>query len=268
MITSLHIQTALRNGQTYLLKAYATSPLKVADITENKRGGQLELMIMSSSPGILDGDEYDLRIDVAAGCNLKLQTQSYQRLFNMQQGASQRINVHLEPGSSITYMPYPTVPHAGAIFKASNKIYLSDDCSLTWGEVITCGRKLSGEHFKFSKLHFTTDVFISNKLVLKENLVIEPGKTNVSALGQWEGYTHQASLLFIDSNASINELIGSVSDLMTMEENIIYGVSATPVNGLVVRILGYKAEQLFDCLKRISSLLSSYSLKPSPVYAS
>lgn len=268
MITRLHIQTALRQGRTYLSKSYATSPLKVADITENKHGGQLELMIMSSSPGILEGDEYDVRINVGAGCNLRLQTQSYQRLFTMQHGASQKMDVYLEKGSSFSYIPYPTVPHAGAIYKAWNKIYLSDDCSLTWGEVITCGRKLSGENFQFSKLHVATDVFINNKLLVKENLIVEPSKTKVSALGYWEGYTHQASLLFVDSNASINELIENARDLLALENNIVYGVSITPVNGFNVRILGYKAEQLFDCLKRISHLLSSLSIKSSQVYAS
>ena len=53
MNAQLHIQTALRNGITYLKNCYATPPFKLANITEDKQSHELQLMLMSSSPGIL-----------------------------------------------------------------------------------------------------------------------------------------------------------------------------------------------------------------------
>lgn len=268
MIATLHIQTVLRNGRTSLAKAYTTSPLKVADITEDKNGGQLDLMLMSSSPGILDGDDYRMKIEVAPGCRMSLQTQSYQRLFTMAKGACQTMEVHIGKGASFCCIPHPTVPHTGSVYKALNKIYLSADSNLIWGEIITCGRKLSGEQFRFSKLHILTDVFLNDKLIIKENLLVEPGKNNIAAVGHWEGYTHHASLLFISNTESLSRLMEEVNGLLTNTKNIMYGISLAPVNGLVIRILGTKGEQLFDCLKTISLLLLQPLNNPIPVYAS
>ncbi|MCW3108704.1 MAG: urease accessory protein UreD [Segetibacter sp.] len=253
----LHIQTALRNNKTFLKKAYHTTPFKIANITENKNDHGLKLMLMSSSPGILDGDEYQLKIELEEGCSLELQTQSYQRLFNMKKGASQNVEVHMGAGSSFCYLPHPSVPHKAADFVATNKIYLSGGCKLIWGEVLTCGRKLSGEAFQFTGYQNRTEIFLNERLVVKENLLIKPHIVNVNAIGQFEGYSHQASFIYIDEAADINELIPEIIEMLSVHENICFGVSALPVNGIVVRLLGYKGEQLYNCLQLIARLLTA-----------
>ncbi len=127
MIAEMQIQTALRGNITFLQKDYCTMPFKLANITEDKNDKTLRLMLMSSSPGILDGDEYKMKIKVEKDCSLHLQTQSYQRLFNMKDGASQNIEVHLESGSSFSFLPHPSVPHQSSVFVSKNTIFLSDN---------------------------------------------------------------------------------------------------------------------------------------------
>ena len=139
--TCLHLQAAVENGITYLKKSYCTTPLKVININEDKQVHTLQLMLMSSSPGILDGDEYDLNIDLEVNSSLQLHTQSYQRLFTMQQNARQKMEIRLAENAAFYFTPHPVVPHENANFTARNKIYLSDNCSLIFGEIITCGRK-------------------------------------------------------------------------------------------------------------------------------
>ncbi|MEO6328954.1 MAG: urease accessory protein UreD [Ginsengibacter sp.] len=252
MTAELDIQAALRNNITFLEKAYCTTPFKIANITENKKDNTLRLMLMSSSPGILDGDVYNIKIHVAKHCSLHLQTQSYQRLFNMKVGASQNMEVHLEEGASFWFIPHPSVPHESSIFAAKNKILLSDNCDLIWGEVLTCGRKLSGEVFLLSKYHNVTEIFLNNKLIIKENLLVQPSVVNVNLIGQLESYTHQATLIYLNEKASIKILIKEITAFLSIQNEIIFGITAAPVNGLIIRLLGYKAEQLFDCLKTIS----------------
>jgi urease accessory protein len=260
MKAALHIQTARRDTRTYLKKAFFTPPLKVADITEDKKANQLQLMLMSSSPGILDGDEYQLQIDLAEGCSLALQTQSYQRLFTMKQGATQQMRVDMEKGASFCFLPHPTVPHEQSKFLATNHIYMADGCSLIWGEVLTCGRKLNGEVFLFSKYHTVTQVFINRQLVVKENLLIKPAAMNLTAIGQLEGFTHQASLLYLNEKAPVNELSKTIIAYLAEQPGVLFGVSATPVNGLVVRLLGQRGEQLHNYLKMISQLIEQTAI--------
>ena len=254
LIAELHIQAALRNNLTFLEKAYHTTPFKIANITEDKKHNTLRLMLMSSSPGILDGDEYKIKINVANNCSLHLQTQSYQRLFNMKVGASQNMEVHLQEGASFCFIPHPSVPHESSIFTARNKIYLNNKCDLIWGEVLTCGRKLSGEVFLFSKYHNVTEIFLNNKLIIKENLLVQPSLVDVNAIGQLEGYTHQATLIYLNEKAEIKTLIKEITEFLSTPNEIAFGITAAPKNGLIIRLLGYKAEQLFDCLKTIAEL--------------
>ncbi len=255
MIACLHIQTALRDNITYLKKVYCTTPFKVADITEDKKAGQLELMLMSSSPGILDGDEYEIKIEVEKDCSLRLQTQSYQRLFNMKKGAVQNTVIHLDENASFCFIPHPSVPHEESTFSATNKIFLSNNCSLIFGEILTCGRKLNGEVFLFSKYHNLTEIYLNDKLIIKENLLIQPSTINVNTIGQMEGYTHQASLIFLNMQAPIKMINELITEQLMQTKDIAFGVTAAPVNGIIVRILGQKAEQLFDCLKKIAAVL-------------
>jgi urease accessory protein len=263
MTSHVHIQTATRHGITRLKQAYSTPPFKVADITEDKKARLLHLMLMSSSPGILDGDEYHLTVDIGEHGHLQLHTQSYQRLFNMKKGAQQHMQVIIQQGASLTYIPHPTVPHKNSIFTSHNTIHLQTNSRLLWGEILTCGRTQNGEQFHFSKYHNITEVFVNNRLFIKENLLVQPAIVNVQALGQWEGYTHQASLIYVN-NTSNCELIHAY---LLQEKDITFGISTIASTGLVVRILGYKAEQLYNCLKTIATLLNQaapVAEKPEP----
>ena len=252
MKAKLYIETAVRNEKTFLRNSYCTPPFKIADVTEDKNQTNLRLMLMSSSPGVLDGDEYELQINLAEKSCLMLQTQSYQRLFQMKIGAIQLIDVKMCRGASFTYLPHPSVPHENSIFFSKNIIHLSEACSLIWGEVMCCGRKLNGEIFKFSSYHNLTEIFQKDKLVVKENLLIKPGKINVCDIGQLEGYTHQATLIYINEEINTSTLVARIVEDLNEQENIDFGVSTLPINGVIVRLLGNRAEQLFDLLKKMA----------------
>lgn len=253
--TNLHIKVAAENGRSYLKECYCTTPLKVLNITEDKQQPTLELMMMSSSPGILDGDTYGFKIVLEENSSLRLHTQSYQRLFTMQKNAMQKMEIFFAKNSNFCFIPHPVVPHQNSDFTARNKIYLTDNCNLIFGEIITCGRKLNGEVFKFKKYRSVTEIFIKNKLVIKENLLMEPEVSAINTIGQMQGFTHQASLIYLNESVSIKPIIADLIDLLSNQDKISIGISAAPVNGLIVRILGQKAEQLFDCLKLIANFL-------------
>ena len=255
MIAQLHIRTVCREGITYLGRTYFTPPFKVANITEDKQSQPLHLMLMNSSPGVLDGDDYEIKIELTENSSLHLHTQSYQRLFNMQQGARQNQEVYMEKNTSLVYLPHPAVPHEKSIFKSVNRIYLSDACSLVWGEILTCGRKLNGEIFSFSSYRNSTEVYINNKLIIKEILLMQPAITDPSALGQLEGFTHQASLIILHDPIFVNEQADMVHEYLSGQEKIQFGVSTTAGNGLIVRILGYGAEVLHHHLQMIAALI-------------
>jgi len=258
MISELKILTGKRDSSTYLKECYCTRPFKVANVREERSDPVLRLMMMSSSPGMLDKDHYQLDITVAAGTALHLQTQAYQRLFNMETGATQEMRVRLQTGSTFTFLPHPLVPHEKAAYTGTANLYLANDCRLIWGEIITCGRKLNGEIFLFTKLHSITQVFLGEQLLLRDNLLMQPGVTSFDAMGWMEEYTHQATFLFFDTHEKVllNETADRLHRYLEDQPRILAGVTRTAGNGIMVRMLGHSGEQLFECQQQLAKLLS------------
>jgi len=252
MIANVSIDTYLRNGVTHLKSAYHTTPFKVAEIREDKNSPVLELMLMSSSPGILDGDCYDFEITVQDNCQLEFSTQSYQRIFTMEGSASQKMKVEVKKNGFMHYIPHPMVPHKQSNYKAENTIYLEENAMLIWGEILTCGRKLNGEQFEFTEFQNKTTIYKNEKLVLFENVYMNPSDLNPLTLGQLEGFTHQASLMYFNDSMEFKLVKKQIDDFLSKQNNLLFGTSETNGNGLIIKILHHNSESLFLLLKELS----------------
>lgn len=255
MIAQMQIEVGLRDGISYLKNSYCDTPFKVANITEDKKDPLLKLMQMSVSPGLLNSDAFYTNIKLATATQLQLHTQSYQRLFTMQESADMKLAVALEPGSAFCYLPHPTVPHKRSNVKSENNIYLSDGCSLIFGEILSCGRKLNGEVFELSSFQSITHIYQNNQLVIKENVLLNPTLLPVGTMGQLGTFTHQAALIYLHPNADISGLIDLIRKNLSSNTALKVGVSATPINGLLLRVLAQQAEILFDTLKEVAGWL-------------
>ncbi len=261
MKSTVHIQVAAAAEGSYLKKAYVETPFKLANITEDKKIHPLHLVLMSSSPGILDTDDYDITIDIEQHAALHLHTQAYQRIFHMKQQATQQLQVKLTDGASFIYLPHPTVPHEQSFFTSRNFFYLGNRCRFVFGEILTCGRKLNGEQFLFSKYQSISHVYVNDKLLVKENLLMMPALINVHAMGQLEGYTHQASFIYLQEGVDMVHVQSQLLEVLAMEKNMEAGISSLPSNGIIVRLLGNGAEQLYNCLLRLNAILPTQPLK-------
>ena len=257
MISTVKIDTYLRNEITHLKSAFHTTPFKVAEIREDKNQAILELMLMSSSPGILDSDSYDFEITVQENCQLDFSTQSYQRIFTMEGSASQNMKVEIKKNGFFKYLPHPTVPHKNSNYRAINTIYLEENATLIWGEILTCGRKLNGEQFEFTEYQNKTALYKKGKLVLFENLYMNPSEINPFELGQLEGFTHQASLIYFNESMELKSVKQQIDDFLSKEDNLLFGTSETSGNGLIIKILHRNAEKLFMILKELSQIFKN-----------
>lgn len=255
MIAQMKIEVGLCDGISYLKNSYCDTPFKVANITEDKNEALLKLMLLSASPGLLNNDSFHTNIQLAEATQLQLHTQSYQRLFTMQESARIQLDVSLQKRSAFCYLPHPTVPHKRSNVKMENNIYLKENCSLIFGEILSCGRKLNGEVFELSSFHSITQIFLNNKLVLKENVLLNPALVPVATMGQLGEFTHQATLIYLHPEANVVELIHLIREKLGSNTLLKVGVSATPINGLLLRILGQQSEILFDTLKEVAAWL-------------
>lgn len=256
MIHRIDLQTALYGEKTYLKKDYFTRPFKLLPVSIDPADPWLKVMVMSSSPGMLEGDQYDIRVELTEGTRLRLETQSYQRIFKMQSGARQEMTVTMAPNSRFYYIPHPSVPHQDSIFRSQNRIQLDSGCRLIWGEIVTCGRKLSGEEFRFTHFQSRTDVFWHKKVIFIDHLLLSPNTMTLQSLLHYEGFTHQATLFFFDEHLSMPTLIDSIYELVKEDSTLAFGISQTAHHGLLMRFLGTGGEQLYTLLHRIGAFLN------------
>lgn len=262
MVSTLKIEVEERDGQSFLRDAYVTQPFRIVPVGQYKSDGASYLMIMSSSPGILSGDAYDIQVNVKENARLQLQSQSYQRLFNMEGSASQIMSVKMHKGTSFSYVPHPVVPHEDSTFKSHNKITIEDDCELTISEIITCGRKHYGEAFKYAHFQNLVEVYHHDRLILKDNVLLKPEIMPLESLGLLEGFTHQGTLIYLNTkNQDVEEHIEYFFKEMEGLEDVSFGISELQAKGFVIRILGNGGEQMFDFFRKVQSFLWEQSVE-------
>ena len=246
------LKTGLRE-QTIVQDVYFTPPFNLVEVRLNKKNPLLEMMVMSSSPGILNDDFYDINIDVIDDSSLNLQTQSYQRIFVSEKGTNQHMKISVGENAYFSHVPHPVVPHKGACYTAKNTIHLKKSSTLVWSEILTCGRKYMAQEeiFLFRKQHAMTEIFRDDVLIFKDNLYIVPAEIDLNQFGQYEGYTHQGSLFFIEPGIDVTKRMDVISDRLAKEEGISYGISRLLDNAYVLRILGNEGEQLYKLFTQI-----------------
>lgn len=253
-LCELKLSTGIVDGYHRLIDKYTTVPFGLLRFDERRPADPwLKYMIRSNSPGILAGDFYDMQINVADDTALGLETQAYQRVYEMNEGgkAYQEVKVKVGENGLFHFVPHPTVPHRNSDYSAKNTIHLKSSSKLIWGEVITCGRKLYGETFVFKRFLTHTEVFVDNELIFNDKLLFEPQILDVNSMGQLEGYTHQATLFAYQNDLSEDEMYENLLESIKGEEEVEFGLSTTLKDAVVIRIVGNSGEQLYKIIKKI-----------------
>jgi len=263
MISKIKISTAVEDGKTRLKDSFYNAPYKVVHYGSSPNAEHLELIIMSSSPGILDEDRLEIGIDVREGSRFKLFTQSFNKLHPMKSGASQELTLNLGKDVVFQYIPHPVIPFERSVFENRSTLNVHADSTLIWGDVVSSGRVHSGESFEFTSYRNITRVFFDDKLEVFDNQLIIPSQQPVKSLLFYEGYTHQATLLYVSHKAS--ELKLELDEILTGRySEIDFGFSHCSDHGVVIRALGNDGELMYDWLVTMGQLCWEFTLYNNP----
>ncbi|SDQ69854.1 urease accessory protein [Chryseobacterium soldanellicola] len=258
MDSHLNIIAGFKNGKSYVKDLYVSLPFRCVSVGQRKNDGKLYQMIMSSSPGILDGDHYHLKVSLEKGASLQLQSQSYQRLFNMKDKAVQELDIVLEDETSFAYVPHPVVPHEDSNFKSEAKIHIGKNSQIIISEIITCGRKHYGEVFKLKRFQNLTEIYHENKLIVKDNILIQPDLIPINSIGNLEQHTHQGTFIFFSTKDDVkrDELIDNIVEYAERYQGEMeIGVSAMENNGFIIRSLGNGGEIMYNFFLHVQEVL-------------
>ena len=200
----LYIKAKAINEKTYLQDSYFTAPFKIAKPFFEGDDGVMSLMIMSSSAGVMEGDNYRLDVELDKDAKVKLESQSYQKIHRMKSGnAVQHNSFNLAKGAFLDYAPKATIPFAESSFSSSTVCRLEEGAVFIYSDILSAGRVKSGEVFGFREYRRGIRVYYGRELIFLENQFLYPKEQTLENICFFEGFTHQVSLELISALPTI-----------------------------------------------------------------
>ncbi len=241
----LEIDFEQREGKTVATALRERAPLKVLRPLYPEGNSPAHLYVLNTTGGILEGDQLNIRLQLKKETAVLVMMPAATKVHPAKTGeARQKIEFRLSQGSVLEYLTEPLLPFSGAAFHQETDIFLEDDATLFWGDILGPGRLAAGESFSYRFYENRMQIRDGKGLISKECFRIEPAITPVNAPGVMAGYTHLGSLYVCCGADPLKELFHAFRS--TVMENLEWGVSLLPRRGLFVRVLGNNTPQIQD----------------------
>ncbi len=229
-----------------LVSSYCTAPFKVVR-PFYKDSGLVSLMVLSSSAGVMAGDNQFVDIVVDGLSVVEITAQAYEKIHKMDKGSALRVStINVADGATLIYKQAPVIPFASSAFKASTEVHLGSDARLIYSEILAAGRVFYGERFEYSFYESRTDVFVGSELVFVDNAYFEPRMMDMNGFGMYEGYTHLLTMVIVNVDISADMVRDVVGDDV--------GVSETYYGDLCIKAFAFNAQRLEQIVERVIDL--------------
>lgn len=247
----LRLGFAPRRGRTELVDLRRRAPLLVQQALHWDEGmPELACVFMvSTSGGTLQGDRYTTEIGLSAGAQAHVTTQSATKIQEMDANfASQSVDIVLDEGAYLEYLPDPVIPYAHSRFVGQTRASVAPGATLLHAEILLPGRKYYGDGELFAYDVYSaafTAVRPDGTELCAEKLLIEPGRFAPDRAGVMGGYHVVATVMLITPPAHAARVLAQFP--ATVHTGLAAGASRLPNDaGLVYRVLGLESEPVRD----------------------
>lgn len=253
--STLKFESSYKKGQTILKSAYFTPPFKIAKPLYRQEE-EMQLIAMSASAGMMAGDNQEMIFEIGDYTNVYYTTQSYEKVHKMEQGEARRnLEIIVGEHALFKYVPLSTIPFAGSSFKGITTITLKDETSqLFMADIISAGRVAHQEIFEYDSYSSRVRIKQGEKLIYQDYTCYKPQEWQMKEYGIFEGYTHLANILIVNSQDE-QENLERVRQMIEDNSLIYGGASLTAYHIICIKILGRSAQILEEFVAR---LLSEY----------
>jgi urease accessory protein len=204
------------------------------------------------SGGVLAGDRLALDVTVHAGAMAQITTTGATRLYRHRAGAldsEQVLTFSVGEKARLEYLPDPLIPYAGSRHTQRTKIRLDAGAALFWWETLAPGRQASGESFAFERLliesevrlRIESDVRTSNRLLLREDFLLEPALRPLAVTARMREYSYVSSLYVCQDGRpasfwrALEDGLNEAATQRTRRGESMWGASTLVSDGVMVR---------------------------------
>ncbi|MDQ0110770.1 urease accessory protein UreD [Paenibacillus harenae] len=271
-VSELRASFAVAGEQTYVAGKYHTAPIKIAKAFPVD--GQLAVIVMDVSPGLLSGDRYELDWTCEADAHVMLTNQSYMKVHPSMPGcgSSMRQTFELAENAVVENMPEPIMLFKNASFANETIVRLRPGAIWMQADVLCPGRTLRGERFDYMGYRNSLSVYYGEELLFAQRQRIEPRLQRLEDAGCMGEMTHLATFyLFSDRVTSAHlELLRHTLDEFSVGElsvghTVIAGVSRTHRHGIAVTAASTAAWPLQRLMREVWHACRDGLLGKSPL---
>jgi urease accessory protein len=187
--------------------------------------------------GILDGDRYDLCVEVGPGASAQITTAAATQVYRMPHGdARQEITLRLAANSWLAWLPEPLILFAGARFTQITYIEIAAGARLGLLDVLVPGRLARGEVGQFERYEARLEVCTPNgRCLVAERALLEPQRRAILAPGMLGRTPVLGSLYILDDTLDAERCCAWVNQ---RDDRALGATSLPNGSGLLVRALG------------------------------
>jgi urease accessory protein len=255
----LEFERDAATGRTVLKSSRQEAPLRVVRAFAIDDGAAL-VHLHNVSGGLLGGDQLSLQVNCGCGTSVQITTTGATRIYRPRSGAPITIQANeivVKRDALLEYLPDPLIPFAGANFVQRTAIHMEEGAGLFWWEIVAPGREARGEVFEYAKVELKTDVIAGGKLIAAERVRLEPKKRELKSLARMGPYRTWATFYVCRVGVAgmawmrLEGLLREVLSGWSEARQALWGVSALPVHGLVVRCVSRRGLDVMLGLREI-----------------
>jgi urease accessory protein len=251
-ILRLKLERDSATGKTIIREQYSRVPLLAqrAMYLEETLPDMAYVYIVSPSGGILQGDRYLIDITLGNNTFAHVTTQGATRIYKMDKNyASQTVNINMEEGSFLEYIPDQVIPFRNSRFYQEVNLNVHDNATMIYSEVIVPGRVASGEAFEYDICYIKT---VGRNHLGRPRFIdtvkLEPKNENLRAEGILGNFTVVGTIYVVTKESYVKDLQYEISERikgLEVKGKISGGTSILPARqGIIIRILGNSAEDV------------------------
>lgn len=250
----LKLAFAQRNGDTVLAESFFRVPLQVMKPRYDVSGCAC-VYLLSPTGGVVQGDDYQIEIALAANTHAILTTQAATKVYAMStQGAAQSMRVQIGKGAFFEYLPDPTILFRDTNFSQGIALSLEPGAKVVLQEIVMPGRLARGELMAFTRYQSRIEASDSDGLLLYDACCLQPNhQPYLTKMGVLEGYTCWGSWYLIGDFEMPNwePLCAFVESLLNQPSKSSGGLSQLQRGGVAIRMLARNAGTIHSAFQTI-----------------
>lgn len=254
---TIKIELQKNDSKTYIKFLLSKAPFLIqkAIYPDSDYPHFAHIYMMSSSGGILGGDEQKIDVVMGRDSAARITTQSATKIYKTESGyASQCINIHGQEGSYLEFVPHQIIPFKGSRFYQEVNLKVEENAVLIYSEIISPGRIASGEKFDLDLCFLRTSTYRNDQLVFTDVMSMSH-KDKAGLESVFGGKDVFSTLYIVGSSIQIERIVEEIS-LSRESTSLLAGCSSLPHDsGIIVRMLADSVSEVVALTESITGIL-------------